>query len=287
MEIKSFFDQKTATLTYVLYESDSGEAVIIDPVLGYDHNSGTTDVTAADEVIAFIKERNLLVRWILETHVHADHLTASCYLKKHLGGKTAIGSQITRVLNFWVPIFNSAKDTPLDGSQFDVLLHHHQALVVGNHVIQVLYTPGHTPVCCSFLVQDAVFVGDTLFMPDIGTARTDFPGGNAGILYDSIQKLFQLPEDIKVYVGHDYPVQGREVCWMSSLRQQKESNILASENISRQEFIQKRQERDLHKPVPQLLLPALQVNLRAGSFGLPEENGFQYIKIPVNGLGRL
>lgn len=287
MEIKSFFDTKTATLTYVLYESASGEAVIIDPVLGYDQSSGMTDVQAADEVITFIKERHLLVRWILETHVHADHLTAACYLKKHLGGKIAIGAQIQKVLNFWVPFFNSVKDTPLDGSQFDVLLHHHQTLVVGGCVIQVLHTPGHTPVCCSFFVHDAIFVGDTLFMPDVGTARTDFPGGNAGILYDSIQKLFQLPDDIKVYVGHDYPPQGREVRWVSSLRQQKESNILASENISRKEFIQKRQERDLHKPVPQLLLPALQVNLRAGSFGLPEENGFQYIKIPVNGLGRL
>lgn len=282
MIIKPFFDAETATFTYVVSDEKNKKCAIIDSVLNYDMASGRTTTHSADAVIEYIKGQGLQVEWILETHVHADHLTASTYLKQKLGGKTAISEPIKEVLEFWVPIFNTYEDTPLDASQFDHLFKDNEQFTVGNLEFTVMYTPGHTPACVSYYVDHCIFVGDTIFMPYVGTARTDFPGASAGKLYDSIQKLLSLPDDTFIYTGHDYPQEGNQEAYQSTVKLQKETNSMIHQGITREEFIAARNQKDKNKSVPKLLLPALQVNLRAGNLGNRENNEIQYIKIPLN-----
>lgn len=282
INIKSFFDQDTATFSHILSDEDSKKAAIIDSLLGYDQYSGRSNSAAADEIIDYINQENLITEWILETHIHADHISAAQYLKRKIGGKIAIGARIKEVLNFWIPIFNSAKDTDYNASQFDHLFEDEEFFLLGNTKIKVIHTPGHTPACVSYLVEDAIFVGDSIFMPDVGTARTDFPGGNAEILYNSIQKILSLPETTRIFICHDYPPQNREVRASTTVKEEKEENILINKEVTKEEFIKMRIARDQGKAVPKLLLPAIQVNLRAGSFGDTEDNNLQYIKIPIN-----
>jgi glyoxylase-like metal-dependent hydrolase (beta-lactamase superfamily II) len=281
MKIQHFYDKDTATFTYVLSDEKTKKCAIIDSVLGYDISSGRTSNAPADLVIDFVKAQNLEVEWILETHAHADHLTASKYIKKNLGGKIAIGENIKEVIKFWVPIFNNENDTPLDGSQFDHLFKDGEKFSIGNLEVKVIHTPGHTPACLSYLVEDCVFVGDTIFVPRMGTARTDFPGGSAKNLYNSIQKLLALPDETKIFVGHDYPEEGKEPQFLCTVLEQKEHNILINKNISEEEYVKNRNQRDVGKAVPKLLLPSIQVNIRAGDFG-DEKNGINYIKTPIN-----
>lgn len=280
--IKTFFDPDTSTLTHVVFDIKTKKTAIIDSVLNYDPYSGKSHTQSADEVISYIKANNLDLEWILETHIHADHLSAAHYLRENLGGKIGIGANIKDVLKVWVPIFNTSHDTALDGSQFDHLFKDNEIIRLGNINIKILYTPGHTPACASYLMEDVIFVGDTIFMPDIGTARTDFPGGSAETMYDSIQRILSLPDDTKIYLCHDYPPPNREVCYLSTVKEQKENNILINANISKTQYITMRNQRDEGKAVPKLLLPSIQVNLRAGTFGECENNGIHYIKIPVN-----
>lgn len=284
MRIEHFFDNDTSTFTYVVSDEKTKQCAIIDSVLDYDMHAGKTSTVSADKVIAYVKEQELSVEWILETHAHADHLTASHYLKEKLGGKIAIGEHIKEVLKFWVPLFNTAHDTPLDGSQFDHLFKDGETFSIGSIEVKVMHTPGHTPACSSYVMGDAVFVGDTIFMPYVGTARTDFPGGSAKTLYQSIQKLFALPENTRIFTCHDYPPQGQSEKYVSTVADQKSKNSMVHDGVSEAEYIAARNAKDVGKAVPRLLLPSIQVNLRAGDFGKPENNGVQYIKIPLNKL---
>lgn len=268
IETKAFFDNDTATFSYIV--SDQESAAIIDPVLNYDQYAGRITTKSADELILYLAKHKLKLEWILETHIHADHLTAAHYLREKLGVKIAISSGIKQVLNYWLPILNLKQQT-----SFDQLLEDNQLLALGESEIRVLHTPGHTPACASFLVGDAIFVGDMIFMPDIGTGRTDFPGGSAEVIYDSIQRIFALGDQRRVFCGHDYPPPTREPAYCSTLKLQRENNILINDTISRLEFIARRQARDQGKPVPKLLWPALQVNLNAGCYG-------HELKIPLN-----
>lgn len=284
MKIQNFYDQDTATFSYVISDEASQRCAVIDSVLNYDMSAGKTSTNSADLIIAYIKKNNLKLDWILETHIHADHLTASSYIKEKIGGKIAIGSKIKEVLNFWVPLFNTAKDTPIGASQFDHLFEDGEKFIVGNLQVQVMHTPGHTPACVSYLVKDAVFVGDSIFLPKMGTARTDFPGASAATLYDSIQKILGLEENTRIFVGHDYPESGKQPEFVCSVLDQKKNNILVRDGISKEEYVETRNKRDVGKAVPKLILPAIQINLRAGKLGDVEENGVQYIKIPLNKL---
>lgn len=280
--IQSFFDPDTATFSYVIHDSGTKKAAVIDPVLNFDPLSGNVSTKDADKIIAYLRDHHLELEWILETHIHADHLTAAHYIKEKMGGKIGIGSGICQVLSHWVPIFNITADTPQDGSQFDVTFADNEIIQLGNLKITILHTPGHTPSCVCYWVEDAVFVGDLIFMPDIGTARADFPGGDSRTLYHSIQRLFLLPDHTRLFTCHDYPPENRSLDSQSTIGQQKKSNVLINSMVSVDDFVQKRTQRDTGKPVPRLLLPSLQVNLRAGSFGEKEENNIHYIKIPIN-----
>lgn len=282
INIKTFFDPDTATFTHVVSDPSTQKCAIIDSVLDYDQYSGRTKTKSADQVIDYINEEKLSVEWILDTHIHADHITASHYLKEKLGGKIGIGAKIKDVLALWVPIFNTSKDTSFDGSQFDHLFEDGDVFKLGNIDVKVLHTPGHTPACSSYLIEDAIFVGDTIFMPDIGTARTDFPGGSAASLYDSVKKILSLPDETRIFMCHDYPPEGRDVEWLATVKEQKEKNILIHNNISKEDYVAARNKRDEGKAVPKLLLPSIQANLRAGNFGLPEDNNTRYIKIPID-----
>ena len=282
MKIQNFYDKDTATFTYVVSDDATKKCAIIDSVLNYDMNAGKISTNSADSIIAYIAENNLQLDWILETHIHADHLTASSYIKEKIGGKIAIGNKIKEVLDFWVPLFNTSKDTPLNASQFDHLFSDGEKFQIGNLQVQVIHTAGHTPACVSYLIEDAVFVGDTVFLPRMGTARTDFPGGSAKQLYASIQKIFSLPENTKIYVCHDYPESGKEPQFFCTIADQRQNNILINDKISEEEYVALRTKRDSTLSVPKLILPAIQINLRAGKLGEPEENGVRYVKIPLN-----
>lgn len=284
INIKTFFDPDTATFTHVVSDPSTQKCAIIDSVLDYDQYSGRTKTKSADQVVDYINEAKLSVEWILDTHIHADHITASNYLKEKLGGKIGIGAKIKDVLALWVPIFNTNKDTNLDASQFDHLFEDGDVFKLGNVDVKVLHTPGHTPACSSYLIEDAIFVGDTIFMPDIGTARTDFPGGSAAILYDSSKKILSLPDETRIFMCHDYPPNERDVAWLATVKEQKEKNVLLHDGISKEEYVKIRNKRDEGKAVPKLLLPSIQANLRAGTFGEPEDNNIRYIKIPVDKL---
>jgi glyoxylase-like metal-dependent hydrolase (beta-lactamase superfamily II) len=278
----AFFDEATFTVSYVVSDTESGSAVIIDPVRDFDAASGCTSTTSADKIITYVNSAGLHVEWILETHVHADHLSSAPYLKKHLGGRTAIGTGVTSVQKAFKDIFNM-RDLTVDGSQFDRLFADGEAFELGDLTTRVIATPGHTPACVTYLIGDCAFVGDTLFMPDFGTARTDFPGGSAAELYASIQKILALPDETRLFMCHDYKAPGRDVyAWESSVVEQRNRNIHINQKISADEFIAVREERDANLGMPKLILPSIQVNICAGHCPDAEDNGVQYLKIPLD-----
>ena len=281
-DIKAFFDHATFTVTYVVVDPGSKKCAVIDPVLDYDAASGRSSTESADGVVAFVESGDLTVEWILETHVHADHLTAAQYLKEKLGGKIGIGVGIGSIQTVFNDVFN-LQDVPDDGSHFDELLADGATIMLGGIEGYVIHTPRHTPVCNSYVFGDACFVGDTLFMPDYGTARCDFPGGDAAMLYDSVQKLFALPESTRLFMCHDYKAPGRDkFAWETTVAEEREGNINIHVGISREEFVAFRTERDATLGMPKLILPSIQVNIRAGHFPPPEGNNVSYLKIPLN-----
>ncbi len=283
--VKAFFDETTNTVTYVASDPSSGLCVIIDPVLDFDQASGRTSTRSADEVAGFINANEYQVAWILETHAHADHLTAAQYLKDITGGKTGVGRYITETQQIFKKIFNLGDGFNTDGRQFDRLLDDGDELETGALQIRVMHTPGHTPACVTYLVGDAAFVGDTLFMPDFGTARVDFPGGDAATLYRSIQRIYELPEQTRLFMCHDYKAPGRdEYVWQTTVAEQRVANVHIREGVSEQEFIEFRTRRDAALGVPKLMLPSIQVNIRAGQMPPADDNGVVYLKLPVNAL---
>lgn len=283
--VKAFFDDATNTVSYVVREPDGRNCAIIDSVLDYDQAAGRTDTSSADEIIAWIKAEDLQVAWILESHVHADHLSAAPYLQEHLGGKIGIGANITIVQDTFGKVFNEGTEFQRDGSQFEALFNDGDSFHIGQMRADVLHTPGHTPACLTYVIGDAAFVGDTLFMPDFGTARCDFPGGSAEDLYASIQKILTLPDDTRIFVGHDYKAPGRdEFAWETTVGEQKALNVHIGEGRPMEEFVTMRQERDATLGMPRLILPSLQTNMRAGHFPEPEDNGQSYFKVPINAL---
>lgn len=283
--VKSFFDESTNTVTYVVSDPSSNLCVIIDPVLDFDAASGRTSTKSADAVIDFTRANDLEVAWILETHAHADHLSAAQYLKEETDGSTGIGKRITETQQIFKDVFNLGDGFSTDGRQFDHLFDDGEVIDAGGLQILVLHTPGHTPACVTYLVGDAAFVGDTLFMPDFGTARVDFPGGDAATLYRSIQRIYQLPDQTRLFMCHDYKAPGRdEYAWQSTVAVQRAENVHIREGISEQEFIEFRKERDATLGVPKLILPSIQVNIRAGQMPAADDNGVVYLKLPVDAL---
>ena len=281
--IKCFFDKITNTATYVIADSVAKKCAIIDSVLGFELSSGTTSSELADEIIAYISDKQWQCCWILETHAHADHLTAAPYLQSQLGGKIAIGENIIAVQKIFKPIFDFEADFFTDGRQFDQLLNEGDQLALGRFTIDVLHTPGHTPACVSYIIDANAFVGDTLFMPDYGTARCDFPGGDAQTLYHSIQKLFALPDSTRIFMGHDYKAKDREIfLWQSTVAEQKLENIHINTKVSVEDYVDFRNKRDLSLDMPKLIIPAVQVNIRAGHFAPAAKNGLQYLTLPIN-----
>jgi glyoxylase-like metal-dependent hydrolase (beta-lactamase superfamily II) len=284
-DVTAFFDPQTNTITYVVRDPHSQAAAIIDPVLDYDPKAGRTSTTSADKVIAYVREQRLEIRWILETHAHADHLTAAPYLKDALGGQSAIGKHIVTVQETFKALFNAEGSFQTNGSQFDVLLAEDDTFDIGALKGRVMHTPGHTPACSTYVIGDAAFVGDTLFMPDYGTARCDFPGGDAATLYRSIQRLFALPSKTRLFMCHDYLPVGRQIYrWETTVAEEKVSNIHFGTGHSETDFVKMRIARDATLEMPVLLLPSVQVNMRAGNLPPPEGNGVSYLKIPVNAL---
>lgn len=283
-DVRGFFDPVTATWSYVVYDGTGTDkrCAVIDSVLDYDIHSGRTKTISVDRVIDFVTKKQLEVEWILETHIHADHLTGSAYIKEKLGGKTAISKHILKVLETWEPIFHNEADTPLNGYQFDYTFDNDEVFTVGPFEARIIHTPGHTPADTTYIIGDAAFVGDAMFLPDVGTGRCDFPGGNAEDSYNSSRKLFELPDDYRMYVGHDYPPNNnREPQCMTTIAEQKKKNVRVHDGVGKDEYVTKRNKDDFGKDVPKLLLPSIQVNLRAGTFGLSTE-GVQYIKLPVD-----
>jgi len=281
-EVTAFFDEATYTVSYVVADPDRGKAAIIDSVLGYDSKSGWTNTEKADEIIAFVRERGFVVDWILETHVHADHLTAAPYLKDTLGGQTGIGNQIGTVQATFKTVFNAGDELPSDGSQFDHLFSDAEIFTIGGIRARVIHTPGHTPACVTYVIGNAAFVGDTMFMPDYGTARADFPGGDARTLFRSIQRTLALPDDTRLFMCHDYAPNGRDYLWETTVAQQKANNIHLKDGVGEDDYVAMRKARDEKLAVPALLLPAVQINMRGGYPPPPEDNGVSYIKIPLN-----
>jgi glyoxylase-like metal-dependent hydrolase (beta-lactamase superfamily II) len=283
-QVHGIFDPATWTVTYVVHNGTGSAAAIIDSVLDYDPKSGRTRTTSADKVIDYVIAQGLKVQWILETHAHADHLSAAPYLKQKLGGKIAIGDQITRVQRVFKGIFNLEPEFRMDGSQFDVLLKDGEAFRIGDLTASVIAVPGHTPACVAYQVGDAVFVGDTMFMPDVGTARCDFPGGDAKTLYASVRKLLSLPTDTRLFMCHDYPPNNRPVAFETTVAEQRAKNIHVHDGISEAQFVEMRTKRDATLEMPVLILPAVQINIRAGELPPKEANGIAYAKIPLNAL---
>jgi len=282
--VHGIFDPATWTVTYVVFERVGGACAIIDSVLDYDPKSGRTSHTSADQVVSFVRANNLQVRWILETHAYADHLTAASYLKEKLGGQIGIGAHITTVQQVFQKVFNLEPEFKTDGSQFDVLLQEGQTVELDELAGEILDVPGHTPACVAYKFGNAVFVGDTLFMPDVGTARCDFPGGDAKTLYTSVQKLLSLPSDTRLFMCHDYPPTDRPVAYVSTIAEQRAHNIHVHDGVREAEFVAMRTQRDASLEMPVLILPAVQVNIRAGEFAPAEANGTHYLKIPLNVL---
>lgn len=278
-QVESFFDPVTNTVSYVVIDPQSRRCALVDSVLDYDAASGHTSYAGAQKLVDFVRAQNLTVDWLLETHVHADHLSAAPWLQEQVGGKLAIGDHIRTVQHTFGKVFNAGTDFARDGSQFDHLFHDGDRYQVGELQASALHTPGHTPACMSHLIGDALFVGDTLFMPDYGTARCDFPGGDARTLYRSIRKLLALPDETRVFLCHDYLPEGRDrFCWQTTIGEQRRHNIHVHEGISEAQFVAMREERDATLGMPRLILPSVQVNMRAGHLPPPEDNGVQYMK---------
>ncbi|MES2511816.1 MAG: MBL fold metallo-hydrolase [Pseudomonadota bacterium] len=282
--IQAFFDSATWTVTYVVADVQARRAAIIDPVLDYDPKSGQTATGSADKVLAFLAAQGLQADWILETHAHADHLSAAHYMKQHTGARIAIGERIRAVQSTFRAVFNLERSFLPDGSQFDHLFADGETFLIGNLQARALLVPGHTPADMAYLVGDALFVGDTLFMPDVGTARADFPGGDAHLLYRSIRRLLALPPETKVFVCHDYPPASREPQWQTTVGEQAAKNIHVHDGISEADFVAMRAARDATLGMPTLILPSIQVNIRAGDLPPAEDNGVRYLKIPLSDL---
>ena len=281
--VTHFFDEPTNTFSYVVQDPDSSACAIIDSVLDFDYAAGRTDIRSANQIIAFVREKRLEVAWILETHVHADHLSAAPYLHDQLGGKTGIGAHIVEVQEIFGKAFNAGTEFARDGSQFDVLFKENDTFAIGALEGRVLHTPGHTPACLTYVIGDAAFVGDTLFMPDYGTARCDFPGGDARTLYHSIQKVLSLPEQTRLFLCHDYKAPGRDAYQHeTTVAEQRQANVHVHDGISEEEFVKMRTERDATLGMPRLIIPSVQVNMRAGELPPAEDNGQVYLKVPIN-----
>ncbi len=282
-EVKAFFDDATNTVSYVVKDPQGRKCAIIDSVLDFDYASGNTDTSSADALIDYVGAEGLEVEWVLESHVHADHLSAAPYLQDRLGGKIGIGDRITVIQDVFGKVFNEGTEFQRDGSQFDQLFKEGDSFHIGQMRGEVLHTPGHTPACLTYVIGDAAFVGDTLFMPDFGTARCDFPGGSAEDLYNSIQKILSLPDETRIFVGHDYKAPGREdFAWESTVGEQKAKNVHLMDGAKA--FVEMREARDATLAMPRLIVPSLQVNMRAGQMPEPEDNGVTYLKVPVNKL---
>lgn len=281
--VTAFFDETTYTITYVVEDPASGKCAVIDSVMDFDPASGTTGTRSADEVISYISDHDLELEWILETHVHADHLSAAPYVRETVGGRTVIGSGVRTVQNVFGDLFNAEPEFARDGSQFDRLLEDGDVLAMGELSLKAMHTPGHTPACMTYVIGDAAFVGDTLFMPDFGTARTDFPGGDAATLYRSIQKILALAPDTRLFMCHDYKAPGRdEYAWQTTVAAERRNNIHVKEGVTEADFVAFREERDATLAMPKLILPSVQVNMRAGHLPPAEANGMRYLKLPLN-----
>ena len=284
-DVKAFFDEATFTVSYVVKDPASSSCAIIDSVLDYDPKSGRTDTTSADAIIAYVKQHDLKVEWLLETHAHADHLSAAPYIQKALGGTTAIGSHITEVQDVFAKLFNVEKGFQTDGRQFEHLFEDGEEFAIGRIKLKAMHTPGHTPACMTYVADGVAFVGDTLFMPDFGTARADFPGGDARVMYRSIQKILALPEDTTLYMCHDYKAPGRdEYKWETTVAEERAHNVHVGGGKTEDEFVAMREARDATLEMPTLILPSVQVNIRAGAMPPAEDNGVSYLKIPINQL---
>ncbi|MGB0494416.1 MAG: MBL fold metallo-hydrolase [Paracoccaceae bacterium] len=282
-DITSFFDEATNTISYIVCDPNGSSCAIIDSVLDFDFASGRTDTRSADKLINFVKENKLDVQWLLESHVHADHLSAAPYIQMEVGGKIGIGSHITDVQETFGKIFNEGTEFQRDGSQFDKLFVEGDTFHIGQLRGDVLHTPGHTPACMTYVIGDAAFVGDTLFMPDFGTARCDFPGGSSENLFSSIQKILSLPDATRIFVGHDYKAPGREhYAWETTVGEQKKKNIHIKSGKSKEDFVKLRDERDAKLAMPKLIVPSLQINMRAGNMPEPDEQGDVFLKVPIN-----
>ena len=283
--IAGFFDEATNTVSYVVHDPKTGEAAIIDSVLDFDAASGRTANGSADRMIEYVTSNNLKVTWLVETHAHADHISAAPYLQERLGGKLAIGRDIIRVQEVFGKLFNAGTDFERDGSQFDKLFEDGETFRIGELEGIALHVPGHTPADMAFIIGDAAFVGDTIFMPDFGTARADFPGGDAGQLFRSIRRLLSLPDETRLFLCHDYKAPGRdEYAWETTVKQQREENVHVKDGVTEQDFVAMRTDRDKTLSMPKLIMPSVQVNIRGGRLPDPEENGVSYIKIPVNAV---
>ncbi|MDC1134345.1 MBL fold metallo-hydrolase [Alphaproteobacteria bacterium] len=287
LSVKGFYDKKTGTISYVASDIYSQKCAIIDSVLDFDFSSGSMDYINADKIIDFVKDNNLTVEWLIETHVHADHLSASPYIQKQLGGKIGISAKISEVQNLFGKTFNAGTEFQRDGSQFDYLFQDEDEYKIGEIKCKVHYTPGHTPACTAHVVDDVIFVGDTLFMPDLGSARADFPGGDARTLFRSIKKILSYPDETRLFICHDYPPDTRNVTWETSIKDQKKHNIHINDEISENEFVKIRETRDKTLNMPQLIIPSIQVNMNAGHLPPAEDNGNVYIKVPINSLKHL
>ena len=284
-DVAGFFDEATNTISYIVSDPETRRCAVIDPVLDYDPASSRTAHTSADGLIAFVRDHDLKVSWVLETHVHADHLTAAPYVQKTLGGRLGIGADIAAVQATFARLFNAGPDFAPDGRQFDVLFDDEEPFAIGTIAARVLHTPGHTPACVSYIIGDAVFVGDTLFMPDFGTARCDFPGGDARQLYRSIRRILSLPDETRLFVCHDYKAPGRDTfAWETTVGAQRRHNVHVHDGVDEEAFARLRTQRDAGLAMPRLILPAVQVNMRAGALPPADLNGVHYLKIPIDAI---
>ena len=286
-KIKGFFDEETSTISYVVYDMTSKKCAVIDSVLDFDFSSGTIDYHNAEKIISFIEKMKLDLEWLIETHVHADHLSASPYIQKKLGGKIGISEKISDIQNIFGKTFNAGTEFQRDGSQFDRLFKDNDEYKIGSIKCKVINTPGHTPACTAHVIGNSIFVGDTLFMPDLGSARADFPGGDARELYRSIQKILSYPDDTLIFVCHDYPPTSREVEWVTTVGAQKKKNIHVKTSIGEDEFVKVREARDKTLNMPKLIIPSIQVNMRAGNLPPAEDSGDVFIKVPINSMKNL
>ena len=286
-KIKGFFDEETSTISYVVYDMTSKKCAVIDSVLDFDFSSGTIDYHNAEKIISFIEKMKLDLEWLIETHVHADHLSASPYIQKKLGGKIGISEKISDIQNIFGKTFNAGTEFQRDGSQFDRLFKDNDEYKIGSVKCKVINTPGHTPACTAHVIGNSIFVGDTLFMPDLGSARADFPGGDARELYRSIQKILSYPDDTLIFVCHDYPPTSRKVEWVTTVGEQKKKNIHVKTSIGEDEFVKVREARDKTLNMPKLIIPSIQVNMRAGNLPPAEDSGDVFIKVPINSMKNL